>query len=38
LRYIDLGLFRGFEADLLVDDVGLGLRYEHLFERVAPSV
>jgi uncharacterized protein len=38
LRYIDLGLFRGFEADLLVDDVGLVLRYEHLFERVAPPV
>jgi uncharacterized protein len=38
LRYVDLGLSRGFEADLLVDDAGLVLRYEHLFERVAPPV
>jgi hypothetical protein len=36
LRYVDLGLSRGFEADLMVDEVGLVLRYEHLFERVAP--
>lgn len=36
LRYVDLGLARGFEADLLVDADGLVLRYEHLFERVAP--
>jgi hypothetical protein len=36
LRYVDLGLSRGFEADLLVDDAGVVLRYEHLFERVAP--
>jgi hypothetical protein len=36
LRYVDLGLSRGFEADLLVDRAGLVLRYEHLFERVAP--
>jgi uncharacterized protein len=36
LRYVDLGLSRGFEADLVVDDVGLVLRYEHLFEQVAP--
>jgi hypothetical protein len=35
LRYVDLGLSRGFEADLLVDEAGLVLRYEHLFERVA---
>ena len=35
LRYVDLGLSRGFEADLVVDDAGLVLRYEHLFERVA---
>jgi len=34
LRYVDLGLSRGFEADLLVDEEGLVLRYEHLFERV----
>jgi hypothetical protein len=35
LRYVDLGLARGFEADLVVDERGLVLRYEHLFERVA---
>jgi hypothetical protein len=34
VRYVALGLLRGFEADLVVDDVGLVLRYEHLFERV----
>lgn len=37
LRYVDLGLYAGFEADLLVDDSGLILRYEHLFERIAPD-
>ncbi len=37
LRYVDLGLSRGFEANLLVDENGLVLRYEHLFERVVPS-
>jgi uncharacterized protein YaiI (UPF0178 family) len=31
LRYIDLGLSRGFEADLTVDDAGLIVHYEHLF-------
>lgn len=36
LRYVDLGLSRGFEADLEVDDDGLVRRYEHLFERVPP--
>jgi hypothetical protein len=36
LRYADLGLSGGFEADLLVDEAGLVLHYEHLFERVAP--
>ena len=36
LRYLDLGLSSGFEADLRVDDRGLVLRYQHLFERVAP--
>jgi uncharacterized protein len=35
LRYADLGLSRGFEADLFVDDSGLVLSYEHLFERVS---
>jgi hypothetical protein len=33
-RYVDLGLFIGFEADLEVDDRGLIVRYENLFERV----
>ena len=33
-RYIDLGLSAGFEADLRVDEEGLVLSYEHLFERV----
>ncbi|WP_374469980.1 putative glycolipid-binding domain-containing protein [Phenylobacterium sp.] len=37
LRYVDLGHSAGFEADLEVDDEGLVLRYEHLFERVAPT-
>lgn len=36
LRYVDLGLSAGFEAELDVDDMGLVLRYEHLFERVVP--
>ncbi|MDQ0465233.1 hypothetical protein QO010_003020 [Caulobacter ginsengisoli] len=35
LRYVDLGVSRGFEADLLVDDEGLIVSYQHLFERVA---
>jgi hypothetical protein len=34
VRYVDLGLSLGFEADLVVDDQGLVLRYEHLFERL----
>ena len=34
VRYVDLGVSAGFEADLEVDDDGLVLRYEHLFERV----
>ena len=37
LRYVDLGLSAGFEADLVVDDQGLVLSYEHLFERVGPT-
>jgi hypothetical protein len=36
VRYVDLRLSRGFEADLVVDEAGLVLRYEHLFERIAP--
>ncbi|MGL4236314.1 putative glycolipid-binding domain-containing protein [Tabrizicola sp.] len=36
LRYVDLGLSLGFEADLTVDHQGLVLRYEHLFERMTP--
>ena len=38
LRYVDLGLLRGFEAELVVDDDGLVVRYESLFERVAPAM
>jgi len=37
LRYADLGLSAGFEAELRVDDEGLVLSYQHLFERVAPA-
>lgn len=36
LRYVDLGLSAGFEADLAVDDQGLVLQYQHLFERIMP--
>lgn len=36
VRYVDLGLACGFEADLIVDEAGLVLHYEHLFERVDP--
>jgi hypothetical protein len=36
VRYVDLGLSAGFEADLVVDGEGLVLFYEHLFERVTP--
>ncbi len=35
-RYVDLGLFAGFEADLTVDGNGLIEHYEGLFERIAP--
>jgi hypothetical protein len=38
LRYVDLGLSAGFEADLVVDNEGLVLSYEHLFERVGSPV
>lgn len=37
VRYVDLGLSQGFEADLTVDSAGLVVRYEHLFERVEPA-
>jgi hypothetical protein len=36
LRFVDLGLSAGFEADLVVDDDGLVLRYAGLFERIEP--
>ena len=36
LRFVDLGLSKGFEAELVVDDEGLIVSYEHLFERVYP--
>ena len=32
-----VGLSAGFEADLLVDDQGLVIQYQHLFERLAPG-
>lgn len=34
VRYVDLGVAAGFEAELEVDDDGLVLRYDQLFERV----
>jgi uncharacterized protein len=34
IRYVDLGLFPGFEAELDVDGRMLVVSYEHLFERV----
>jgi uncharacterized protein len=34
VRFVDLGLSAGFEADLRIDDHGLIEHYEHLFERV----
>ena len=37
LRYVDLGLSAGFEADLEVDGRGLVRSYQHLFERVEPT-
>jgi hypothetical protein len=36
VRYVDLGVSAGFEAELEVDNRGLVLRYQHLFERVTP--
>ncbi len=36
LRYVDLGLSAGFEADLDVDATGLVLRYGRLFVREQP--
>lgn len=36
-RYIDLGRHAGFEADLETDEYGLVIRYQNLFERVAPG-
>jgi len=37
LRYVDLGLSAGFEAVLQVDERGLVVHYQHLFERLAPA-
>lgn len=37
LRYVDLGLHCGFEAELLVDDAGMVIRYENLFDRLRPE-
>ncbi|WMT91630.1 putative glycolipid-binding domain-containing protein [Pelagibacterium sp. H642] len=36
VHYTDLGVANGFEADLDLDDQGLVLTYEGLFERVDP--
>jgi uncharacterized protein len=36
VRFVDLGVSRGFQAEVEVDDDGLVLKYEHLFERVEP--
>lgn len=38
LRYVDLGLSAGFRAELVVDDEGLVLHYDHLFERLRPAM
>lgn len=35
VRYVDLGVAAGFQADLELDERGLVVRYEHLFERAA---
>ncbi|TNC48930.1 hypothetical protein FHG66_12205 [Rubellimicrobium rubrum] len=35
VRFVDLGLSMGFEADLVVDEAGLVVRYQYLFERIA---
>jgi hypothetical protein len=37
LRYVDLRVSAGFEAEIEVDERGLVLRYEHLFERVTSA-
>lgn len=37
LRYIDLGLSIGFDADLQVDSRGLIVSYQNLFQRVTPG-
>lgn len=36
LRYVDLGLSLGFEANLDVDEQGLVQHYQYLFERISP--
>lgn len=38
VRYVDLGLSSGFEANLLVDADGLVVSYEHLFQRISPPM
>ncbi|MFV0303385.1 MAG: putative glycolipid-binding domain-containing protein, partial [Paracoccus sp. (in: a-proteobacteria)] len=37
LRFVAHGRFEGFEADLTVDDEGVIVTYEHLFEQLAPQ-
>lgn len=34
VRYVDLGVAKGFEAELVLDEDGLAVFYEHLFQRV----
>lgn len=36
VRYVDLGVSAGFEAELELDRRDLVLRYQHLFERITP--
>jgi uncharacterized protein len=36
VRFVDLGLSAGFEADLVHDEQGIVLHYESLFERISP--
>lgn len=37
VRYLDLGVATGFEAELQIDDRGLVTRYEGLFEQLVPK-
>ena len=37
VRYVDLGVARGFDAELVLDEDGLVVVYERLFQRVEPD-